>query len=319
MSGPVHPLIDTAELSALLDSGQPPTLLDVRYRRGGPTGPAEHEAGHVPGAADGALDTALAAPPGAGGRHPLPDTATFVGAMRSAGVRSGHPVGVDDDWSGHAAARAWWLLRHHGVEDVRVLDGGWSAWVADGGPVETGPGDTEPGDLDGTPGSMPVVEADGALGVAVLVDARAGERYRGEVEPVEAPGLFDRGGDVGVDEVLRRVTAGHSPVSITPAVVVSDVVHQFGPSPGDHLSHRGVRLVDRATDRRVGPEVGEPCRPGPRGEPQGLVFVDEPDGHHSRHPIGPIGAETKQVTGLVEKLLPVGPQQAGHVRADRRG
>ena len=185
MSGPVHPLIDTAELSALLDSGQPPTLLDVRYRLGGPTGPAEHEAGHVPGAAYVDLDSALAAPPGAGGRHPLPDTATFVGAMRSAGVRSGHPVVVYDDWSGHAAARAWWLLRHHGVEDVRVLDGGWSAWVADGGPVETGPVDTEPGDLDGTPGSMPVVEADGVLGVAVLVDARAGERYRGEVEPVD--------------------------------------------------------------------------------------------------------------------------------------
>ena len=185
MSGPVHPLIDTAELSALLGSGQPPTLLDVRYRLGGPTGPAEHEAGHVPGAAYVDLDTALAAPPGAGGRHPLPDTATFVGAMRSAGVRSGHPVVVYDDWSGHAAARGWWLLHHHGVEDVRVLDGGWSAWVADGGPVETGPVDTEPGDLDGTPGSMPVVEPDGVLEVGVLVDARAGERYRGEVEPVD--------------------------------------------------------------------------------------------------------------------------------------
>ena len=105
--------------------------------------------------------------------------------MRAAGVTRGRPVVVYDDWSGHAAARAWWLLRHHGVEDVRVLDGGWSAWVADGGPVETGPVDTEPGDLDGTPGSMPVVEPDGVLEVGVLVDARAGERYRGEVEPVD--------------------------------------------------------------------------------------------------------------------------------------
>jgi thiosulfate/3-mercaptopyruvate sulfurtransferase len=185
MSGPVHPLIDTVDLRALIDADRPPTVLDVRYRLGASQGAAEHEAGHVPGAAYVDLDTALAAPPGAGGRHPLPDTATFVGAMRSAGVRSGHPVVVYDDWSGHAAARAWWLLHHHGVEDVRVLDGGWSAWVADGGPVETGPVDTEPGDLDGTPGSMPVVEPDGVLEVGVLVDARAGERYRGEVEPVD--------------------------------------------------------------------------------------------------------------------------------------
>ena len=185
MSGPVHPLIDTVDLRALIDADRPPTVLDVRYRLGASQGAAEHEAGHVPGAAYVDLDTALAAPPGAGGRHPLPDTATFLGAMRSAGVQSGHPVVVYDDWSGHAAARAWWLLRHHGVEDVRVLDGGWSAWVADGGPVETGPVDTEPGDLDGTPGSMPVVEPDGVLEVGVLVDARAGERYRGEVEPVD--------------------------------------------------------------------------------------------------------------------------------------
>ncbi len=185
MSGPVHPLIDTAELRALLDAEQAPTLLDVRYRLGGPPGAAEHEAGHVPGAAYVDMDSALAAPPGAGGRHPLPDTATFLAAMRAAGVSNGRPVVVYDDWSGHAAARAWWLLRHHGVEDVRLLDGGWSAWVADGGPVETGRVVTEPGDLEGSPGAMPVVEADGVLDVGVLVDARAGERYRGEVEPVD--------------------------------------------------------------------------------------------------------------------------------------
>lgn len=179
------PLISTAELRDLLDGPEPPTVLDVRYRMGGPTGAAEHEAGHVPGAAYVDLDTALAAPPGPGGRHPLPDTATFLEAMRVAGVRDGRPVVVYDDWSGHAAARAWWLLRHHGVADVRVLDGGWSAWVADGGAVETGPVVPQRGDLTGEPGSMPVVEADGVLDVDVLVDARAGERYRGETEPVD--------------------------------------------------------------------------------------------------------------------------------------
>ena len=182
---PVSPLVSTSELRVLLASEQPPTLLDVRYRLGGPPGAPEHEAGHVPGAAYVDLDRDLAAPPGAGGRHPLPDSEVFLAAMRVAGVRCGDPVVVYDDWSGHAAARAWWLLRHHGHRDVRVLDGGWSAWVADGGAVETGPVVPEPGDLVGEPGHMPVVAADGVLDVGVLVDARATERYRGEVEPVD--------------------------------------------------------------------------------------------------------------------------------------
>ncbi|MGV3562569.1 MAG: sulfurtransferase [Nocardioides sp.] len=182
---PVSPLVSTTELRALLTSEPRPVLLDVRYRLGGPPGEPLHEAGHVPGAAYVDLDRDLAAPPGAGGRHPLPDSASFLAAMRAAGVRADRPVVVYDDWSGHAAARAWWLLRHHGHADVRVLDGGWSAWVADGGPVETGPVTPEPGDLDGEPGHMPVVEADGVLDVEVLVDARAPERYRGEQEPVD--------------------------------------------------------------------------------------------------------------------------------------
>lgn len=176
------PLIDTRELRDRLGTV---TVLDVRYRMGGPSGPAEHEDGHVPTAAYVDLDTALAAPAGAGGRHPLPDPEVFLAAMRAAGVRGDRPVVVVDDWAGHAAARAWWLLRHHGHPDVRVLDGGLAAWVADGGALETGPVVPEAGDLDGEPGGMPVVGADGVLDVGVLVDARAEERYRGEVEPVD--------------------------------------------------------------------------------------------------------------------------------------
>lgn len=181
----VSPLVSTAELRELLAGEHPPVLLDVRYRMGGPPGAEQHEAGHVPGAAYVDMDTALAAPPGAGGRHPLPDSATFLAAMRAAGVGNDRPVVVYDDWSGHAAARAWWLLEHHGHEQVRVLDGGWSAWVADGGAVETGPTRPEPGDFHGEPGHRPVVEADTAMDVAVLIDARAAERYRGETEPVD--------------------------------------------------------------------------------------------------------------------------------------
>jgi thiosulfate/3-mercaptopyruvate sulfurtransferase len=180
---PPSPLIGPEELAADLERL---TVLDVRYVMGGPPGRELHAAGHVPGAAYVDLDADLAAPPGAGGRHPLPEPALFEAAMRRAGVGSTRPVVVYDDWQGRAAARAWWLLRLHGHRDVRVLDGGWSAWREAGHPVDTGRLRPVPGDfaVAGTP-QMPVVDAGDVLDVDVLVDARAAERYAGETEPVD--------------------------------------------------------------------------------------------------------------------------------------
>ena len=177
------PLISPDELAAVLGDV---TVLDVRYTLGGPPGRDDYRAGHVPGAAYVDLDADLADPPGAGGRHPLPDEARFEAAMRRAGVSDQRPVVAYDDWQGRAAARAWWLLRHHGHDDVRVLDGGWSGWLAEGHPAEAGEPDTEPGDFtlsDAT--QMAVVDADDVLAVEVLVDARAPERFAGETEPVD--------------------------------------------------------------------------------------------------------------------------------------
>ena len=177
------PLVSPDELAANLDRF---TVVDVRYVQGGPPGRDQHLVGHVPGAAYVDLDQDLADPPGRGGRHPLPDAPRFETAMRRAGVRGDRPVVVYDDWQGRAAARAWWLLRHHGHDDVRVLDGGWTAWLQDGHPAEAGEAAVEPGDFTLSPTTrMPVVEADGVLAVEVLVDARAAERYAGETEPVD--------------------------------------------------------------------------------------------------------------------------------------
>ena len=176
------PLISTAELRDRLGEV---TVLDVRYRTGGAAGQEEYVRGHVPGAVYVDLDTALADPPGAGGRHPLPEKGRFEEAMRRAGVSHGVPVVVYDDWQAMGAGRCWWLLRYHGHPDVRVLDGGWSAWVADGGAIDLATPDPDPGDFVAEPGGMPVVEADDVLDVEVLVDARAPERYRGEVEPID--------------------------------------------------------------------------------------------------------------------------------------
>ena len=181
------PLVTARDLTGLLG---PVTVLDVRYQTGGPDGRAAYQAGHIPGAVYVDLDTALAGPPAApgepGGRHPLPETAVFEAAMRAAGVRHDRPVVVYDDWGGRAAARAWWLLRYHGHGDVRVLDGGWPAWLDAGGTAETGSVTPEHlGDFTATPGQMPVVDTDDVMAVEVLVDARAHERYAGEHEPID--------------------------------------------------------------------------------------------------------------------------------------
>ncbi len=185
----MHPLIDAVELAKLLaDDATVPTLLDVRWSLAGPPGRAEYEAGHLPGAVFVDLDRDLAAPPGPAGRHPLPEAVDFQAAMRRAGVSEHRPVVVYDAGNSQAAARAWWNLRYFGHGDVRVLDGGFGAWVAAGGEVSTDEREAEPGDFTARAGQLPVLDADGAAHLAstgILLDARAAERYRGEVEPVD--------------------------------------------------------------------------------------------------------------------------------------
>ncbi len=183
------PLVSTRDLTHRLGTGEPVTVLDVRYQTGVPDGRPEYLAGHLPGAVYVDLDADLAAPPAGpgdpGGRHPLPPTDVFEAAMQRVGVRADRPVVVYDDWGGRAASRAWWLLRYHGHRDVRVLDGGWAAWRDAGGEVEEGEVTPEPGDFMADPGHLPVVETEDVLAVEVLVDARAPERYAGEHEPID--------------------------------------------------------------------------------------------------------------------------------------
>ena len=181
------PLISATDLAEVLDEVlDEVSVLDVRYRLGGPPGAADFEAGHIPGAAYVDLDTDLAGPPGSGeGRHPLPEPGDFEAAMRRVGVRDDRPVVVYDDWAGRAAARCWWLLRWAGHDDVRVLDGGWTAWLASGGDTQDVQQATAPGDFTARTGLLPLRAAADVMAAAVLVDARAPERYRGETEPVD--------------------------------------------------------------------------------------------------------------------------------------
>ncbi|MFD3924916.1 sulfurtransferase [Streptomyces sp. NPDC058614] len=178
------------ELDTLLRSAEPPAVLDVRWALGDPHGRDHFAAGHIPGAVYVDLDTELAAPPSPeGGRHPLPDLADLQAAARRWGVRDGQPVVVYDDLGNTAAARAWWLLRYAGVAEVTLLDGALGAWRSAGLPLESGaPADPSPGDVVLRPDRLQTVDVDGAADLAatgLLLDARAAERYRGEVEPVD--------------------------------------------------------------------------------------------------------------------------------------
>ncbi|MCP2243120.1 thiosulfate/3-mercaptopyruvate sulfurtransferase [Lentzea aerocolonigenes] len=167
----------------------------------------------MPGAVYVDLDTELSAPPGVGGRHPLPDPERLQEVLRRAGVREGGQVVAYDAGDGSVAARVWWLLRWAGYGEVAVLDGGFAAWEAAGLPVTAEEPEVRSGDSAGDvvvrPGQMPVLDADEAAALAqegVLLDARAAARYRGETEPVDpkaghVPGALNApsSGHVGAD------------------------------------------------------------------------------------------------------------------------
>jgi thiosulfate/3-mercaptopyruvate sulfurtransferase len=263
-----------------------PVLLDVRWRLGGPPGRDLYAQAHIPGAAFTDLDRDLAAAPGKGGRHPLPATADFQAAMRRLGVSDGRPVVVYDDADSTAAARAWWLLRYFGHPDVRVLDGGFRAWTAAGLPAEAGepgpaagraaaagPGDTPGraarGDFTARPGQLPLMDAAAAAALArdgILLDARAAERYRGEVEPVDPvaghiPGAVSAPTAQNVNpdgtfrpasELAARFAALGIPASVAPSP----------PAPASPVATASPEASPVTTGSRPAPSVGAYCGSG---------------------------------------------------------
>ncbi|KTR94686.1 thiosulfate sulfurtransferase [Microbacterium testaceum] len=180
---------DALAAGAFPDGG-PVRVLDVRWRLDRPDGRPAYRAGHIPGAQYVDLDHDLAAH-GAPteGRHPLPPVETLQAAARRWGIDAGDTVVVYDDLKNMSSARAWWLLRYAGVADVRLLDGALAAWTGAGFMTEEGDAEPPtPGSIALSYGALPTLELDevGAFAEsAPLLDARAGERYRGEVEPID--------------------------------------------------------------------------------------------------------------------------------------
>ncbi len=199
------PLISAEALKAALGRVR---VFDVRFDLARPdAGEAAWREGHLPGAHYLHLDRDLSAKDGVpalcGGRHPLPTREVFAATAARLGLTPDTPVVLVDAQGGMFAARAWWMLRWIGARDVRVLDGGLAAWRAAGGALE--PGEVAPA----TPGpAWPLgpepeglrLTADALaaqLGRVALLDARAPERYRGDVEPLDPvaghiPGALNR-------------------------------------------------------------------------------------------------------------------------------
>jgi thiosulfate/3-mercaptopyruvate sulfurtransferase len=202
-------LIDVVSLAADLAADLPLVLVDVRWSLAGPPGIEAYRVGHLPGARFADLDTELAGRRGVGGRHPLPEPADFEILMRRIGVSSDSAVVVYDAADGVPASRAWWDMGYFGHRHVRVLDGGYAAWVAAGFRVSTDEPSVVPGNFVAHPGGLPILDADLAAKLATgrtLIDVRVGERFRGEVEPVDAiaghiPGAVNlpTGGNIGPD------------------------------------------------------------------------------------------------------------------------
>jgi thiosulfate/3-mercaptopyruvate sulfurtransferase len=232
-------LITVPELANLLasdpDARTPVRLLDVRWRLDRPDGRPAYRAGHIPGAAYVDLDTQLArhgAP--TEGRHPLPAVEQLERDAREWGLDDGDAVIVYDDLGNMSAARAWWLLRHAGVTDVRMLDGGLGAWRASGHALDSGEERPRQGSVTLAYGHLPVLDIEAVAAFprsGTLLDARAEARYRGEVEPIDPraghiPGalntpttasLDDSGRFLADDDLRKRFLAagvdGNRPVA----------------------------------------------------------------------------------------------------------
>lgn len=224
-----NPLIPAAELLDLLSAPAATgalRLVDARFELSDPAyGKAAFARGTLPGAVHLDLDEDLSSPAGeVGGRHPLPDMAELAAKLGALGIGERDTVVVFDDAGAMYAARAWWLLRYAGMRDVRFLDGGMAAYLAAGGELAA------PAEAHAPVGFVLDVQTDMVVdhefvaGIdpdddVLLLDARAPERYRGDVEPLDpkaghVPGAVNRffqanmaGGRFASREVLRSTLA----------------------------------------------------------------------------------------------------------------
>ena len=233
-------LITLEQLVALQATQAPLVLLDCSFDLADPAaGDRAHAAGHLPGSFYAHLDRDLAgAKTGRNGRHPLPHRAAFAATVGRWGIGPETQVVCFDAQGLPYAARAWWMLHWLGHRAAAVLDGGLAAWTASGRALSTLPATAnDRGPYPLSSATMPTISANellASLGRVRVVDARAGERYRGEVEPLDAvaghiPGATNRffKNNLGADGRFRpaaELRAEFEAWGTDP----SQVVHQCG-------------------------------------------------------------------------------------------
>lgn len=197
-------LIDPTTLAGVLHRPDI-VIVDCRFDLQNPSwGESEYLASHIPGAVYAHLNRDLSgAETGSNGRHPLPDPRTFAATVGRLGIGAGIQVVAYDQGTSSYASRLWWMLRWMGHRDVAVLDGGYAAWLTEGRPTTSGVEAVAARSFTGRPQSELLVDVEVVGRVARgaeqgrLVDARAPERYRGEVETIDnaaghIPGAVNR-------------------------------------------------------------------------------------------------------------------------------
>ena len=207
-------LISVEELSAI--QNDPNTVIfDCSYELTNPeAGLKLYEQGHIPSAIFAYVTGDLAEPPSKRGRHPLPSREKFLETVRSWGVNNDSHVISYDQGVALFACRLWWMFRWLGHEKVSVVDGGLNAWKAAGLPTSTDVGVCSRSDFNMKPALTRLVDAGHVLKHhGILIDARAENRFRGEVEPIDhtaghIPGAICRPSSGNFDESFKYTKDG---------------------------------------------------------------------------------------------------------------
>ncbi len=235
-------LISADTLRELLAQAPPPVVVETSFDLADTAaGERAWQAGHLPGSLYLHLDRDLSGPKtGSNGRHPLPERSMFAQTLARCGITPQSQVIALDRQGGMYAARLWWMLRWMGHAAVAVLDGGVQAWSDAGGALvtETASAAAAPPYPD-RPAQAPTIDAAALarqLGRMRLVDARAGERFRGETEPLDAaaghiPGALNRFFKDNLDAHGRFKPAAQLRAEWAPLLGPADaaaVVHQCG-------------------------------------------------------------------------------------------
>jgi thiosulfate/3-mercaptopyruvate sulfurtransferase len=236
------PLISVAQLRELVTRAQPPVLIDTSFELTDlDAGECQYREAHIPGAHYLHLERDLSGPKtGRNGRHPLPSRDAFAARVGALGIGPGTAVVAYDRQGASYAVRAWWLLRWLGHDAVAVLDGGLDAWRAAGGPMQSEiPVVREAAPYPAHESLVRTVDADQLarqLGAIRLIDARAPERFRGEVEPLDTqaghiPGARNRFFKDNLGPDGRFKPAEQLRAELAPLVAGADageVVHHCG-------------------------------------------------------------------------------------------